>query len=134
MAAGRWPLSNMCPTIVKTEDKTVALGASGGRRIMPAVFQLVSFLVDHRMSLQDAAHYPRVDVSGSQVFTVDDRLPAGLLEDIDGVSVVRAPNGVYPALFACPNVAAFHNTSGTGEGAAYVASPWAAATAASADV
>jgi len=127
MAAGRWPLSNMCPVILKTDDKTVALGASGGRRIMPAVFQLVSFLVDHNMSLEKAAHYPRIDVSGSPVFSVDDRLPAALLEDIEDRTVVRAPNGVYPALFACPNIAAFHKARAISEGAAYVASPWAMA-------
>lgn len=127
MAAGRWPLSNMCPVILKNKAQTVALGASGGRRIMPAVFQFLSFLVDHNMSLEQAAHHPRIDVSGSSEFTVDERLPDGLLEDIADCSVVRAANGVYPALFACPNVAAWDNSRAVAEGAAFVASPWAQA-------
>lgn len=131
MAAGRWPLSNMCPTIVKTDDQTIALGASGGRRIMPAVFQLLSFLVDQKMTLEQAAHHPRIDVSGSSEFTVDERLPQGLLEDLDDCSVLRAPNGVYPALFACPNMAAYRHADGVAEGAAFVASPWAKASAGS---
>ncbi len=129
MAAGRWPLSNMCPTIVTTDDQVVGLGASGGRRIMPAVFQFLSFLLDHNMSLEQAAHHPRVDVSGSSEFTVDERLPQGLLEDLPECSVVRAANGVYPALFACPNVAAWDRRRALAEGAAFVASPWAKACA-----
>ena len=44
IAPGKWPLSNMCPTVVERADGLrFAAGASGGRRIMPAVFQLVSF-------------------------------------------------------------------------------------------
>ncbi|MDX1606194.1 MAG: gamma-glutamyltransferase, partial [Candidatus Competibacterales bacterium] len=55
IAAGRRPLANMCPALVQRGDGLrAALGASGGRRILPAVLQLVSFLVDHRMDLDQA--------------------------------------------------------------------------------
>ena len=43
----------------------LAGGASGGRRIMAAVFQLMTFLADFGMSVEDAAHHPRIDVSSS---------------------------------------------------------------------
>jgi len=41
-----------------------ALGASGGRRIMPPVAQMLSFLVDWGMTLEETFHQPRLDVSG----------------------------------------------------------------------
>ena len=40
------------------------IGASGGRKIMPAVAQTLSFLVDFDMDLDGAFHCPRIDVSG----------------------------------------------------------------------
>ena len=72
IAPGKRPLSNMCPTIVEFADgRRAALGASGGRRILPAVAQLLSFLVDFGMSLDDAAHCPRINMDGSDLVEVD---------------------------------------------------------------
>ena len=49
-------------------------GASGGRRILPAVLQIASFLTDFGMELEAALHQPRLDVSGPDLVTVDARL------------------------------------------------------------
>ena len=50
IAPGRRPLSNMCPVVAEREDGfRIAAGASGGRRILPAVFQLLSFMLDFRL-------------------------------------------------------------------------------------
>ncbi len=130
--AGRRPLANMCPTVLERGDGLrVALGASGGRRILPAVLQLSSFLVDFAMDLEAAAHCPRIDASGAPPLIADARLApevqAALAAEHD---VLVAPNAVYPALFACPNLAAHDPARGVGLGAAYVQSPWAAARAA----
>lgn len=128
MAPSKWPLSNMCPAITVGQGKRRALGASGGRRIMPAVYQLLSFLTDHAMTIGEAAHFPRVDVSGSNVVCVDDRLEPDVTGELPkGFVIERAPNGVYPALYACPNIAEFDESTGVSTGAAYVASPWAQA-------
>ena len=55
---GAVPLSNMCPTVIRRASGDVlALGASGGRRIMPAVMQLIAYLVDCGMSVEDAIHF-----------------------------------------------------------------------------
>src|SRR6516225_4260209 len=56
------------------------LGASGGRRILGAVLQMASFVVDFGMDPFTAAHHPRVDVSGSERIGIDRRLPPGILE------------------------------------------------------
>ncbi|MEE2803800.1 MAG: gamma-glutamyltransferase [Pseudomonadota bacterium] len=131
IAAGKWPLSNMCPVIVHhaNGDKT-ALGASGGRRIMPAVFQLISFLVDAGMSLADAMHWPRIDVSGSDLVSLDDRLDPVVRASIRSQWPVRTVgHGVYPSLFACPSVARMERHRGRTSGVAYVLSPLSAAIA-----
>ena len=125
IAPGKRPLSNMCPTIVEFADgRRAALGASGGRRILPAVAQLLSFLVDFGMSLDDAAHCPRVNVDGSDLVEVDARLPAetlAMLEARFALAVRR--HGVHPSAYACPNAVVWEPESGTAAGAAHVMSP-----------
>jgi gamma-glutamyltranspeptidase/glutathione hydrolase len=127
MAPGKRPLSNMCPTLFSTADGSYyALGASGGRRIMPAVMQLLSSVVDRDMDINTAVHTPRIDVSGSDQVCVDSRLEAEVAQQLDaaGHNVLVVPNGVYPAMYACPNIIG-RSASGINTGAAFVASPWA---------
>ena len=101
---GKRPLSNMCPTVVEFADgRRAALGASGGRRILPAVAQLLSFLADFGMSLDDAAHCPRINVDGSNVVEADARLPAETLAMLEARFTLAArPQGVHPSAYACP--------------------------------
>lgn len=129
IAPGKRPLSNMCPVILLRDDgQRFALGASGGRRIMPAVFQLISFLVDYGMSVDEAIHQPRLDVSGSDTVTLDAALPAGVIEAISSAHRTQVtPNGVYPNMFACPGVAGHDSASKQNTGAGFVMSPRAAA-------
>ena len=129
IAPGKWPLSNMCPTVVERADGLrFAAGASGGRRILPAVFQLVSFLVDYAMSMDDAMHTPRIDVSGAPLVTADRALSAdviGALAERHDVQV--AQHGVHPSFYANPNLAGHEVSGGATVGAACVTSPWACA-------
>ncbi len=122
---GARPLSNMCPTFFHRDDGLqVALGASGGRRIFPAVFQLISFLVDYRMSLNDAAHHGRIDVSGTETVLADHTLGEAVIPTLtEKFETTVVQNGVFPALFACPNLAA-READGSFAGAAYIPSPW----------
>ena len=72
---GKRPLTNMFPVILRDGAKPwIAAGASGGRRIMAAVLQLVSFVADFGMTPEAAAHQPRIDVSGPDKVTADRRL------------------------------------------------------------
>ncbi len=124
---GKRPLSNMCPVIVERGDGyRFAAGASGGRRILPAVFQLVSFLTDYRMSMDQAVHQPRLDVSGTDLVAIDDRLDPAAVDALSAAfNVTVQQHGVYPALFACPNAVARDPASGRNSGGAFVMSPWA---------
>ena len=128
IAPGRRPMSNMCPVVVERGDgDRFALGASGGRRIMPAVAQLVSFLVDYGLGLEDAVHAPRIDASGGEYVTVDPRFPPEVADALrERYAVEVWANGVYPAMYACPNTAGALRDGGR-IGAAYVMSPWALA-------
>ena len=129
IAPGKWPLSNMCPTIVERADGLrFAAGASGGRRIMPAVFQLVSFLVDYAMSMDDAMHTPRIDASGADLVTADRALAPDVVDALTERHEVQvAQHGVYPSFYANPNLAGYESSSGMTVGAACVTSPWARA-------
>ena len=127
VAPGRKPLCNMCPTLMRGDDGAwAALGACGGRKIFPSVFQLISYLTDGKLSVDAAAHAPRVDVSGSDTLTVMQHMPeeitSMLKASFDDVRV-RA-NDVAPAFFALPQLLRRHS-SGQLEGACFIPSPHA---------
>jgi gamma-glutamyltranspeptidase/glutathione hydrolase len=105
MAPGKRPLANMCPVIATLDGAPwFALGASGGRKIMPAVLQLASMLIDGGLDLEDAFHQPRIDVSGEPHITADARLdPAILAALATRFEVHRLMPAVHPNLFACPS-------------------------------
>ena len=105
MAGGKRPLCNMCPTVVlRSDGSDFALGASGGRRIMPAVMQNLSLMVDCGLSLPDAIHHPRIDVSGGETANVDKRLSQEVIDAVQNVMpVVPVEDAVFPSNFACPN-------------------------------
>lgn len=60
VAPGKRGLSTTCPTIISRDGRPwVALGTPGGNRIIPAIVQAISNLIDHGMSLQEAVEAPR---------------------------------------------------------------------------
>jgi gamma-glutamyltranspeptidase/glutathione hydrolase len=131
LAPGKRPLANMCPVIALAPDRRIALGASGGRRILPAVAQLLSFLLDYRMDLETAFHTPRIDTAEAERITLDARLGpevALALEELGPVRSVRPV--VYPLTFACPSAVLQEPATGLGFAAAEPVQPWAGALAA----
>jgi gamma-glutamyltranspeptidase / glutathione hydrolase len=128
-APGKRPLTNMCPVIVREGDAPVlALGSSGGRRIMASVAQMLAFTGDFGMEPEAAAHHPRIDVSDPGSVNADERLAPDVLDALraDGVvSVVE--HGVLPVNFACPNLIV--QRGGQRTGISDVMSPWSAAIA-----
>jgi gamma-glutamyltranspeptidase/glutathione hydrolase len=108
MAPGKRPLSNMCPVVVTRDggEPWFALGASGGRRILPAVLQITSMLAACGLTVEEALHRPRIDVSGAETLAADPRLPADVVGALEArYPVVRREHAVYPSLFACPSIA-----------------------------
>lgn len=130
LAPAKRPLTNMCPLIARRGDSKpwFAIGASGGRRIFPAVFQIASFLIDHGMTLEDAFHQPRIDASGGDAVGVDPRLPDAIQKALaEKFPVNQTELVVYPTNFACPSAVFSDPADGGHYGIADVMSPWSAA-------
>src|SRR6266403_988271 len=73
---GKRCLTNYTPVLAQAADgRRLALGASGGRRILPAVTQMLSFVMDYGMDLDQAIHLPRIDASEGALVIGDIRLP-----------------------------------------------------------
>jgi gamma-glutamyltranspeptidase/glutathione hydrolase len=130
IAPGKRPLTNMCPVIAASDrGPEIAAGASGGRRIMAAVFQMLAFVADFGMDPEVAAHHPRIDVSGPQGVTADRRLPDSVLAALSADAPVEVvEHGVMPLNFACPNLI-HRDAEGGVVGISDVMSPWSAAVA-----
>jgi gamma-glutamyltranspeptidase / glutathione hydrolase len=130
MAPSKRPLTNMLPVILMRDGRPwIAAGASGGRRILAAVLQTLTYAADFGMTLADAQHHPRIDVSGPDSVSVDRRMPAAVIKALaaDGPTEV-VEHGVMPINFACPNLIQLH-ADGTRTGISDWASPWSAAVA-----
>ena len=103
LAPGKRCLMNVCPVIGQKGERRFALGASGGRKIMPAVGQISSFLLDYGMSMQDAIEAPRIDVSGGDTIVADERLSDEIADALSSRwPLARAKRMPFPYAFACP--------------------------------
>jgi gamma-glutamyltranspeptidase / glutathione hydrolase len=127
IAPGRRPLANMCPVIARrAEAPWLALGASGGRRILPAVAEILSFVIDFGMDLEKAFHHPRLDESARGIVTLDGRLGGDLANLMEKMGPVeRGACDVFPLLFGCAS--AVMREGAATIGMAEVTSPWAGA-------
>lgn len=130
VAPGKRPLTNMSPIILKDGGRPwLAAGGSGGRRILAAVAQTMMFIADFGMSVEQAAHHPRVDVSGPDGVSVDPRMPAEVIAALEADGPVQvAEHVVLPVNYACPNVLV-RGADGVVQGISDVLSPWSAAVA-----
>lgn len=104
LAGGKRPLSNMCPVLVTKGDQPwFGIGASGGRRIFPAVFQLTSMLVDRGMELEAAMHAPRINVDNPARIEADPRLSPEVLAALRAVGPVTELEATsFPIMYATP--------------------------------
>ncbi len=126
---GKRPLTNMLPAILARDGAPVlAAGASGGRRIMAAVAQMLAFTAEFGMDPAEAAAHPRIDVSDADTVHADCRLPADVLAALEAQGPVEVvEHGVLPVNFACPNL--IQVKDGMRTGITDTMSPWSAAIA-----
>ncbi|HYF43777.1 MAG TPA: gamma-glutamyltransferase [Ramlibacter sp.] len=129
LAPAKRVLANYCPIAgVAADGRSFAIGASGGRKILGAVLQLASYLMDHGMTLEQAFHQPRIDVSGGGQVTADRALPADVLQALgQELPVATARRTVFPYAFACP--AGVLRDRGRNMGCTEIMSPWGDAVA-----
>lgn len=73
------PLANMAPVVLLHDDHAMlSLGAMGGRKILNAVPQIISNIIDHDMGIQAAITAPRIDYS-TRSLMASSRIPAEVL-------------------------------------------------------
>jgi gamma-glutamyltranspeptidase / glutathione hydrolase len=126
IAPGRRALANYAPAIMTGQGEAVAIGGCGGRKIIPAVFQLLALQADFGMDLNDAIHQPRVDVSGTGPVAVDRRLGAKAIETISAkLDTVIAEPVPYPFPFTIAS--AVKRVKSMNEGATEPEQPWSEA-------
>jgi gamma-glutamyltranspeptidase/glutathione hydrolase len=129
LAPGKRCLTNYTPVVAEAADgRRFALGASGGRRILPAVTQMLSFVMDYGMDLDTAIHQPRIDASEGDIVAADTRLPSEIRATLKAqFDVVDAHTQTLPLKFACPSLVLRDGT--TNSGAAEIFHAWSEAVA-----
>jgi gamma-glutamyltranspeptidase / glutathione hydrolase len=126
IAPGRKALANYAPAIMTGPDGAVAIGGCGGRKIIPAVFQLLALQADFGLDLNEAFHQPRVDVSGLGPVAVDRRLGAKALATLsEAFDTVECEPVPYPFPFTIAS--AVRRVKGINEGATEPEQPWSEA-------
>jgi gamma-glutamyltranspeptidase/glutathione hydrolase len=126
IAPGRRALANYAPAIMTGGDETIAIGGCGGRRIIPAVFQLLSMVADFGFDLDTALHTPRIDVSGTEHVTADRRLASEVVDRLAQEHDVILAEGVpYPFPFTIASAVARRGNEN--EGATEPSNPWSEA-------
>ena len=116
LAPGKRCLTNYTPVVAQAADgRRLAVGASGGRRILPAVTQLLSFAMDFGMDLDTAIHTPRLDASEGAIVIGDVRLPAPVRQSLRSrFDYEEARIQTFPMKFACPSVVLRDGTTNFG--------------------
>jgi gamma-glutamyltranspeptidase/glutathione hydrolase len=117
--------------VSKNGEGWFAIGASGGRRIVPAIAQLIMMQVDRGLDVETAFHLPRIDVSGTGPIRVNWDLPDDVKRAIAArLPIEETPNMVYPLNFANPSCIRRDPMTGTVTGMNEIMSPWAGGAAA----
>jgi gamma-glutamyltranspeptidase/glutathione hydrolase len=125
LAGGKRCLCNYTPVIAQLADGSrMAVGASGGRRILPAVAQLLSFAIDYGMDLDTAFHAPRIDASEGAVLIGDARFDAATHAALgQAFDYEQARVQTMPMKFACPS--SVMRVGQVNSGATETFQPWA---------
>jgi gamma-glutamyltranspeptidase / glutathione hydrolase len=126
IAPDRRVLANYVPSVLTGPNGAMAVGGCGGRKIIPAVFQLLALRADFGMDLDTLFHTPRVDVSGGPEVVTDRRMGKGTLKALDrAFETVLAEPVVYSNPYTIAN--AVLRVKRTNEGACEPLQPWSEA-------
>ena len=86
VAGGKVPLSCMSPTIILKDGKPVAvLGSPGGIRIISSVVQVISKLIDHGMSLEEAVNSPRFGDDAKDCIIYESRISEDTIAKLEAM-------------------------------------------------
>lgn len=120
---GSRPASTISPTIVVGPGggSVLALGGAGDARIISAVIQVVSRVIDHGMSVADAVAAPRVHPDDARTLRVEEG-PVSMWSAADrtrlerwGFKLVGAPSGFFGRVHAVTRSSATPEMTGVAE-------------------
>lgn len=82
--AGKAPLSSMSPTVVLKDGKPfMVLGSPGGTKIISTVSQVISRVIDHGMSMQEAIDTPRLYDNTSNKMGIETRVSNDVIKKLE---------------------------------------------------
>ena len=84
IAPGKTPLSSMSPTVVLKEDGSpfMVLGTPGATRIITTVTQLISNVIDHGMTIQEAIDAPRIFNTSTGAVAYEGRIDKSVIAEL----------------------------------------------------
>lgn len=118
IAGGKTPLSSMSPTVVLTpEGKPFAvLGSPGGTTIISTVAQVISNLVDHDMTMQDAVDAARISGFRNNTISYESRIAPEEIAKLEAIGHICNASDEWNRSFGSVN-AVRYAADGTLQGA-----------------
>ena len=83
VGAGKQPLNNLCPLMIRMKDRDVAVGVRGGRRIVSVALQLAQRIVDGGASVYEAAVAPRMHTINGEPLEVSDNFDPAIRQALE---------------------------------------------------
>jgi gamma-glutamyltranspeptidase/glutathione hydrolase len=117
---GKRPLSSMTPTIVLKDGKPfLVTGSPGGSRIITAVLQVITNIIDFKMPVEDAVSAPRIHHQWQPDLTYVERgFPPAVLEALKARGHVLEPTAPHTSVNSILSVPATRSAPPAYAGAA----------------
>ena len=117
IAGGKTPLSSMSPTIIMKDGEPFAvLGSPGGTTIIAAVAQVISNLIDHGMTMQEAVDAPRISGYNNNTISYETRISQDVIDELTAIGHICNPNDDWNRSFGSVNAVRYAE-DGTLDGA-----------------
>ena len=117
IAGGKTPLSSMSPTIIMKDGKPFAvLGSPGGTTIIATVAQVISNLIDHGMTMQEAVDAPRISGYNNNTINYETRISQDVIDQLTAMGHICNPDDDWNRSFGSVNAVRYAE-DGTLDGA-----------------
>lgn len=92
------PLNNLCPLIIRTKDRDIAVGTRGGRRIVSVTVQMAQRIVDQGAGAYDAATAPRIHTITGEPLEISENFDPAIRQALERSGYrIQAPDQVAGA-------------------------------------
>lgn len=118
IAGGKVPLSSMSPTVVLKDGKPVmVLGSPGATTIISTVAQVISKVVDHGMTMQEAVDAARIKGFSNNTIDYETRISEEAIKALEEMGHICNPSDEWNRSFGSVQ-AVLYSEDGTLDGAA----------------